>query len=151
MVRLSLNSTLTPTILNRVAAGYNRFVNDNGAVPGTVNQDLAGKIGITNTGPNMFPVFKFSGKEYQGGTIDQEGVGFADKSNNGSYIYQDDLTWIHGKHSFRFGYQYSRYYYNDNALSDSGQFTFTPQQTDLPGLSGYHRARFRQLSAGSGI
>src|SRR5579872_2598559 len=133
MVRLSLNSTLTPTILNRVAAGYNRFVNDNGAVPGTLDANLASKIGLQNLPGTMFPVFHFSGTEDQGGTIDQEGVGFADKSNNGSYIYQDDVTWIHGKHSFRFGYQYARYYYNDHALSDSGTYNFSPQQTDLPG------------------
>src|SRR6266478_6191276 len=48
MLRLSLNSTLTPTILNRVAAGYNRFLNTNGADPSTVNQDLASKIGLQN-------------------------------------------------------------------------------------------------------
>jgi hypothetical protein len=80
MVRLSLNSTLTPTLLNRVAAGYNRFVNDNGAVAGTLDANLASKIGLQNLPGTMFPVFTFSGKEYQGGTIDQEGVGFADKS-----------------------------------------------------------------------
>jgi len=134
MVRLSLNSTLTPTILNRVAAGYNRFVNDNGAVPGTLDANLASKIGLQNLPGTMFPVFHFSGTEDQGGTIDQEGVGFADKSNNGSYIYQDDVTWIHGKHSFRFGYQYSRYYYDDHALSGSGTFNFSPQETDQPGF-----------------
>jgi hypothetical protein len=134
MVRLSLTSTITPTLLNRVAAGYNRFVNDNGAVPGTLDANLASKIGLQNLPGTMFPVFKFSGTEDQGGTIDQEGVGFADKSNNGSYIYQDDLTWIRGKHSFRFGYQYSRYYYNDHALSGAGTFNFSPQETDLPGF-----------------
>jgi|SRR5579871_1181904 len=136
MVRLSLTSTLTPTLLNRVAAGYNRFVNDNGVVPGTLDKDLASKIGMTGLPGTMFPVFKFTGTEDQGGTIDQEGVGFADKSNNGSFIYQDDVTWIRGKHSFRFGYQYSRYYYNDHALSDSGQFTFSPEETGLPNFLG---------------
>ncbi len=145
MGRLSLNSTVTPTILNHFAAGYNRFVNDNGAFPTTLNKDLATKIGLQNLTGTMFPVFRFSGKEYQGGTIDQEGVGFADKSNNGSFVYQDDVTWIRGKHSFRFGYQYSRYYYNDNALSDAGQFNFNPRETDLPGyldVTGHAYASF---------
>src|SRR5690242_21503289 len=45
----------------------------------------------------------------------------------------DDLTWIHGKHSFRFGYDYTRYYYDDNFLSDAGRFSFNPKETDLPG------------------
>ena len=61
------------------------------------------------------------------------GVGFADTSPNGSWIYQDDLTWIHGAHSFRFGYEYKRYFYNDRALSDAGDFTFSARQTDSPG------------------
>src|SRR3989454_3315075 len=134
MLRLSLSSTLTPTILNRVAAGYNRFLNTNGADPSTVNQDLAQKIGLQNLPGTMFPVIKFSGKEYQGGTVKRFGVGFVDASPNGSYVYQDDLTWIHGKHSFRFGYGYSRYFYNDRSLSDAGTFNFNPQQTDLPGF-----------------
>src|SRR5262249_10912494 len=48
MVRLSLSSTITPTLLNRVAAGYNRFRNQNGAPPETVNKDWAQKIGLKN-------------------------------------------------------------------------------------------------------
>ena len=134
MLRLSLSSTLTPTVLNRVAAGYNRFLNTNGADPSTVNQDLAQKIGLQNLPGTMFPVIKFSGNEYQGGTVKRFGVGFVDSAPNGSYVYQDDLTWIHGKHSFRFGYGYSRYFYNDRSLSDAGTFNFNPQQTDLPGF-----------------
>jgi hypothetical protein len=133
MVRLALNSTLTPTILNHAGAGYNRFLNTNGADPSTVNQDLASKIGLSNLPGTMMPVVQFSGQEYQGGSVKKFGVGFVDSAPNGSYIYQDDLTWIHGKHTFRFGYQYSRYFYNDRSLSDAGTFNFNPQQTDLPG------------------
>jgi len=76
----------------------------------------------------------FSGNPYQGGSLAQMGVGFEDYSPNGSYIYQDDLTWIRGKHSFNFGYDFRRYYYNDRGLSDAGHFTFTPRSTDLPGF-----------------
>ena len=36
------------------------------------------------------------------------GVGFADSSPNGSWIFQDDLTWMHGAHSFHFGYEYKK-------------------------------------------
>jgi hypothetical protein len=133
MARLSLTSTLTPSLVNRFAAGFNRFLNENGAPPGTLNQDYASKIGLQNLPGTIFPEIKFSGNEYQGGTLAQMGVGFSDYSPNGSYVYQDDLTWIHGKHSFKFGYDYTRYFYNDRALSDAGVFSFTPRSTDLPG------------------
>ena len=134
MVRLSLTSTISPTLLNRLAAGYNRFLNENGAPLATVNQNLASQIGLQNLPGTIFPEIKFSGNPYQGGSLSQMGVGFEDYSPNGSYIYQDDVTWIHGAHSFNFGYDYRRYFYNDRALSDAGNFTFNPKQTDLPGF-----------------
>jgi hypothetical protein len=145
MARLSLNSTLTPTLLNRIAAGYNRFVNDNGAFPTTLNQNWASKLGLQNLPGTMFPTFSFGGTEDQGGKIGRMGVGFEDKSSNGSFVYQEDLTWVHGKHSFRFGYDYSRYYYNDNSWSDAGAFSFNPRETDLPGyldVTGHSFASF---------
>ena len=134
MVRLSLTSTISPTLVNRLAAGYNRFLNENGAPLGTVNQNLASQIGLQNLPGTIFPEMTFSGNPYQGGSLAQMGVGFEDYSPNGSYIYQDDLTWIRGKHSFNFGYDFRRYYYNDRGLSDAGHFTFTPRSTDLPGF-----------------
>ena len=92
MVRLSLNSNLTPTILNRFAASYNRFRNENGALPSFTGKDWAGKLGIQNTSANFFPGFTFTGNEYQGGTIPPFGVDLRDDYKSGSYIYQDDLT-----------------------------------------------------------
>lgn len=133
MARLSWTSTITPRLINRFAGGYNRFLNQNGAPPGTLNQNYASTIGLQNLPGTIFPLIKFSGNEYQGGTIAQMGVGYSDYSPNGSYVFTDDLTWIHGKHSFRFGYDYTRYYYNDRSLSDAGSFTFTAKATDLPG------------------
>jgi len=133
MVRLSETMAISPTLINRFAAGYNRFVNDNGAPAATLNQDWASKLGLQNLPGTMFPQIQFSGNEFQGGSIAQMGVGYADKSANGSWVYQDDLTAIRGSHTFKFGYQYTRYFYNDHALSDAGSFKFTPKATDLPG------------------
>ena len=133
MGRFSWTTTLTPSLLNRFALGYNRFTNDNGALPSTVNVGCAATEGLQNLPDTMCPTFHFSGAEYQGGTIARMGVGFVDLSQNGSEIIADDATWIKGAHTFKFGYEYSRYFYNDNSLSDGGNFTFTPQATDLPG------------------
>jgi hypothetical protein len=135
LVRLSLTSTVSPTIINRAAAGFNRFLNQNGAYPTTINAGLASAIGLKGLPDTMFPVIQFNGpgSPLQGNSIARMGVGFADFSPNGSWIYQDDLTWLHGSHSFHFGYEYKRYFYNDRALSDAGSFTFSARQTDLPG------------------
>src|SRR5205814_10049319 len=121
MVRLSLNSTLTPSLLNRVAAGYNRFLNEFGAPLSTINQDWASRIGLQNLPGTVFPSINFSdSNEYQGGAISGFGISTRVTAPNGSYIYQDDLTWIHGKHGFRFGYEYKRYFSNGRSLSDAG-------------------------------
>src|SRR3970282_2114918 len=67
MVRLALDSTFSPTVLNRLSAGYNRFRNVNGNPPERVGIDWAGQIGIQNTDATYFPVFRFQGSEAQGG------------------------------------------------------------------------------------
>ncbi|MBI1790649.1 MAG: TonB-dependent receptor [Acidobacteria bacterium] len=135
LARLSLTSTLSPGIINRVAAGFNRFLNKNGAYPSTINAGLATAIGLKNLPDTMFPVIRFSGpgSQLQGSSIARMGVGFADASPNGSWIYQDDLTWLRGAHTFRFGYEYKRYFYGSRSLSDAGDFTFSARQTDSPG------------------
>jgi len=133
MGRFSWTTTITPSLLNRFALGYNRFTNDNGALPSTVNNGCASTMGLQGLPDTMCPTLHFSGTEYQGGTIARMGVGFVDLSQNGSEVLVDDATWIRGAHTFKFGYQYSRYFYNDNSLSDGGNFTFTPRATDLPG------------------
>jgi hypothetical protein len=135
LARASLTSTLTPRLLNRAAAGFNRFMNENGAYPTTINAGLAAAIGLQNLPGTMFPVIQFSGpgSPLQGNSIARMGVGFADTSPNGSWIFQDDLTWLHEAHSIHVGYEYKKYFYNDRALSDAGRFTFSAQQTDAPG------------------
>jgi hypothetical protein len=135
LVRLSLTSTISPSIINRAAAGFNRFLNQNGAYPTTINADLAQSVGLQNLPGTMFPYIAFNGpgSALQGNSIARMGVGFADFSPNGSWIYQDDLTWIHGSHTIHAGYDYTRYFYNDRSLSDAGRFTFSARQTDYPG------------------
>lgn len=148
MGRLALTSTLAPSLLNRAALGYNRFRNENGAAPDTVNADWASKIGLQNLPGTMFPYIDFAGAPYQGGSIARMGVGFVDDSANGSTIIQDDLTWIKGAHSFRFGYEYARYFYNDKPLSDAGNFHFTPFATDLPGYDAFTGHAFASFLLG---
>ena len=58
MVRASLNSTITPTLLNRFAAGFNRFLNQNGTPLAELNKDWAGQIGITNTAAHRLPGYE---------------------------------------------------------------------------------------------
>jgi Carboxypeptidase regulatory-like domain len=135
MGRLSLTSTITPTLINNFALGYNRFLNQNGAPLYTVNQNWADKIGIKNTSATVFPLFTFSGSDWQGGTIDKIAVGSYGAGANGSRVLKDDATKILGKHTIHFGYQYTQYFYDEENYSGSGTFAFNPGQTALPGFT----------------
>ena len=134
MARVTWTSTITPTLLNNFAAGYNRFLNQNGGPLAAVNQDWAGQIGIQNTSPVVFPALRFKGNDYQGGTIAGIGVGYYSPVSNGSWIFRDDVTKYWGKHTFHFGYQYARYFMDETNYSDSGTFNFQPVETSLPGF-----------------
>ena len=135
MGRFSVTSTITPSLINNFALGYNRFLNANGAPLATVNQNWADKIGIKNTSATVFPLFTFGGADYQGGTINKIAVGGYGAGANGSEVLKDDATKIWGKHTFHFGYQYTQYFYNEQNYSDSGSFAFRPVETSLPGYS----------------
>ncbi len=135
MGRFNFTSTITPTLVNNFALGYNRFLNQNGAPLYTVGQDWASKIGIQNTSATAFPNFLFSGLNWQGGTIGQIGTGGYGASANGSEVLKDEMTKAWGKHTLHFGYQYTRYFYNEENYSGSGIFKFSPNQTALPGFT----------------
>lgn len=133
MVRLSWNATISPTVLNRLAGGYNRFRNSNESV--FVDEDWASQVGVQNTSSSHFPRMNFGGNEWHGGSIFQIGSSSAGEGFNGSWIFQDDLTIIRGKHTFRLGYEYRRYWLNTRAKDGSGNFNFRPIQTQLAGFS----------------
>ena len=134
MGRVSITSTLTPTLINTIALGYNRFMNQNGAPLYEIGQNWAQKIGIQNTSATMFPRFTFSGQNYQGGSIQQIGVDNYGAGANGSEVLKDDATKIWGRHTFHFGYQYTVYRFDEENYSDSGNFAFSPITTGLPGF-----------------
>ena len=133
MVRFSVNSTFSNTVINRFASGYNRFRNSNESV--FVDEDWASQIGVQGTAPSHFPTMSFAGQEWQGGSIGRIGSANAGEGFNGSWIFQDDLTIIKAAHTFRIGYEYRRYFMNQRAKNGSGAFNFRPIQTHLPGLS----------------
>ena len=136
LVRLAYDWTVSPTILNHAAIGYNRFGNINQSV--FVNQDWPQKIGLKNVPGTHFPTLQFQGSAILGGGIGaggRLGSGNAGGSYNGSTIIQDDLTIIHGKHNFKMGFEFRRYYYNNfQRGNESGNFNFSPIQTQLPGF-----------------
>jgi carboxypeptidase family protein len=140
LVRIAEDWTISPTVLNHFAIGYNRFGNSNESV--FVDQGWPEKIGLQNVDQTHFPLLTFGGTPIQGSTIGavSGGLGRLGSNNrgagyNGSTIIQDDLTIIKGKHNFKTGVEVRKYYYNNRNKSGSGDFNFQPIQTELPGFS----------------
>lgn len=146
LARISWDWTITPTILNHAAIGYNRFGNLNQSV--YIDQNLPQQIGLQNVAQTTFPALTFGGPTYQGGGIGAGGrLGStnAGGSYNGSTIIVDDLTIIRGSHSLKVGFELRKYYYNVQGRSGSGTFAFNPIQTEQPGFpdsTGYAFASF---------
>lgn len=136
LARLAYDITITPTVINHFAVGYNRFGNLNQSV--FIDEGLAEKVGFKGLPGTHFPALTFGGQPFQGGGIGAGGrLGStnAGGSFNGSTIFGDDLTIVRGKHNFKLGVEHRRYYFNERSRgNDSGTFNFSPNQTAQPGF-----------------
>ena len=134
MLRLAHDWTVRPTVLNHFAIGYNRFGNINESV--YVDQDWPSKIGLQNVAGTHFPKLRFNGQPYQGGGYGADGLGSNARggSFNGSTITQDDVTIVRGKHNYKLGFENRSYYLNTRGKSGSGDFNFSPIQTEQIGF-----------------
>jgi len=126
--RLSQDSILRPNLINHVTLGFNRLRYGTNPTP-----DLFGwpaKIGLTGVNPNgVFPYLGIAGQENYGGT----GIGY-DAQNN--FDVNESLSWIRGKHTLKFGFEYLKSQSNDVTTNrDTGSFNFSEGETGLPGFS----------------
>jgi hypothetical protein len=161
IVRFAEDWTISPTLINHFAYGYNRFVNNNNSYSYLQGQDWATLLGMTNVGSHAFPVVQWAGYGNialgNGLLPTMGGVGGAGFGVNGSNIMSDDLTWIHGSHSFRFGWEGRWYYYNSGGNETTGTYNFSNEDVALPGYrtsTGFTYAAFllgEVRSAGLGI
>jgi hypothetical protein len=123
--------TLTPNLVNEARYGYSRLYNSIGTLSAFVTDSVAG-LGIPGLSPGApvtwgVPSMAFTGDGFSG----------LGDSSDGPYQIQDNvlqfvdnLSWTHGKHTFRFGFEYNRMNFNQVGNQFSrGQFTFQPNAT----------------------
>jgi len=129
-LRLSHDLTINDHTLNRLSFAYNRFNNLNNITPNAKYTPALGIPGISN---DCFPTFKFSGHI---GQLRSFGVGCENIDPSESYLLQDTLSYLRGKHSFKFGGEYVHYRYNTFEPGPlSGGFNFSDRETSLPGFT----------------
>ncbi len=128
--------TFSPNLVNEARFGYTRFFNSIGTYL-AFNKDVVSEIGIPN-----FP----GGDPVTWGIPNVTLIGYSSigdstegpyANSNNSLQLIDNLSWIKGKHTFRFGMEFTRQNYNQVGNQFArGQFTFQPNATISPARTG---------------
>jgi carboxypeptidase family protein len=137
--------TFTPNVVNEARFGYSRFYNSLSTIL-AFDTDVVSAIGIPNQKGGLpvtwgIPNVALSGTGFAaiGDSTDGPYAG-----DNNTLQLVDKLSWIHGKHNLRFGFEYNRQNYNQVGNQfPRGQFSFQPNTTRSPsGTGGYAFAEF---------
>ncbi|HVW06965.1 MAG TPA: carboxypeptidase-like regulatory domain-containing protein [Bryobacteraceae bacterium] len=108
---LGATKILSPTIVNELKIGYNRFIDE--VTSPDENMNTAQLLGI----PNVL------GAELPGGL--PLSVGGPSKNVVENFTFKDDVSWVKNKHSFKFGYDWLHMRQDQWSVgSPSGTFSF---------------------------
>ena len=123
---------LSPTMNNEFRAGLNRRARYETAL--TANQDWAKQLGIPNTAGGTFPNFN----------IGYGLAGLPSFQNVGEdFTFQDNLTKVAGKNTWKFGYELIRTRYNGTAGAlPGGTYNFTGTNAPFTPNTGQPFANF---------
>ncbi len=143
-IRLNLDTTLTPTLLFHIGAGYLHTSNPQTAP--LYNQSQLFPDGIPFTASQYFPymagMYSTNGGGFSGGPFpagSNTGVAFTLTPVQNDYkpTFNTSLTWVKGNHTFKFGV--TALFEGIQSVNDSradGQFGFSAQQTSDPWQNG---------------
>ncbi len=147
--RLNWDYTISPTLLNHLAAGYLNRNEGYGSVNGKYADELPKIPGVA--GHRYPPVISFSDGFAQFGN--SSGLNTGNVTTRPAYVVNDLLTWVKGKHTLKFGGEYRNLGQNfHDTGNESGSFGFDRGPTGLLGVvSGSPIASFllEQVSWGS--
>ena len=128
--RLSFDSIFRPTLINHFTLGYDRYWNP--SITNTYGQNWDSKLGITGV---PFDTGEFPSVSFTGGTnppISLSGSQYA-LLGSGRWTFNDNFTWVKGRHFLKFGGNYWFEYLNDNIkATGQGTFNFSNQITSQP-------------------
>ncbi len=135
--RLGNTYTFTPNVINSFRFTLNRFYNPSIAKSQSGNWDQTLGLGA---GAGNFPLIGFDYGWYGGGYVPSNGwnmssIGsqFNDFYAANTFIYNDDVSWVKGRHTFKFGAEFRAMQFNSHP--DQGTFNsivFDPIQTASP-------------------
>ncbi len=125
--RFSDNYTFSPSVVNQFLFGFSRRFRFESA--NSRGLGYPAKIGLTGVRDTTFPCIKFTGTPYEGALNNCGDSEFADNV----YQLNDSVSWIKGKHNFKFGGGARFLQFNVRRLTQaSGEFDFNARQTSNP-------------------
>ena len=146
--RMSYDWTISPRLLNHLAVGGNKFFKD--SYSPNVGGPWKGKVCIKNAVDCTvnFPSISFSDFTGWGGAADNG-------TEQPMWSIKDDLSYVRGAHTLKFGYDYQSQRANGFGEQNiAGQATFSFLETAVPGVtngtSGSSFASFLLGTADSG-
>ncbi len=130
-VRFNHNYVLSPTLVNQFLAGFSRRFRTEAS--NGIGADYPDQLGLTGVLNTTFPCLIFNSSVYRD-TFNNCGASqFADNV----YQFADSVSWVRGKHMFKFGGETRFLQFNVRRLTQSsGEFDFDPSETSLNGSGG---------------
>jgi hypothetical protein len=122
---------ITPNIVNEARFGYTRFYNALTTISG-YTRDVVSSLNLPNLTGGLpvtwgIPAVGFSGDGFSGFGDNTDGP-YENKNNTAQFI--DNISWNHGKHSFKFGFEYDRQNFNQIGNQyPRGNYGFSPNAT----------------------
>ena len=129
-IRFSHDYIITPTLVNHFTTGWDREFNI--GPNGTAGQGWDQKLGITGIPADngAFPALTFSGGTASPAAM---GRGYDVRFYALDYTFIENLTWVRGKHTMKFGVEFDRDRIDQlSAQNIQGSFTFSNLMTSQP-------------------
>ncbi|HUA59999.1 MAG TPA: TonB-dependent receptor [Verrucomicrobiae bacterium] len=129
--RANLDHTISPTMLAHLGFGFFRFHNPDSSPPAVLDYDVIGQLGLVGTATGTgFP--NITGL---GGSIGNLGPSTADHQTTDLGSVTGSWSWVHGKHTFKSGFEFKQDVYSDENLQGAqGVYAFSSAQTSVPFL-----------------
>ena len=130
IIRANHYWTITPSIMNHLGVGYQRFTNL--FTTSFSSQNWGSTLGIQNTAATAFPTITFAGGQQSLGDSNNQ---LGDSSNGSGDIAQnvigiDQVFISHGAHQIQIGTEWRFYRENDIHITGPPSFQFNNAQTD---------------------